>query len=165
MLRLSITIRGDSLMLEGDMALAEVVPVVRDWYAARTGDDVPLLAMTTRLSQSTDQLAAAIAADPVTTSDRSPLDTHFAHFQGETAMPPSTILADLDASVTKATTVQASAATLIRGIAGRLDAAVAKALDNGATAEQLAPVTAEVAALNASSDDLTAAVTENTPAA
>jgi len=158
--RITITIRGDSLQLEGDVALAEVLTFVREWYAART----IAADLTARLTASTDDLAAAIAAD-LTTSDRSPLDTHFAHFQGETAMPPSTILADLDASVTKATTVQASAATLIRGIAGRLDAAVAKALDNGATAEQLAPVSAEVAALNASSDDLTAAVTENTPAA
>ncbi len=37
---------------------------------------------------------------------------------------PSQILADLDAAVTKATTVEASAAVLIRGIGARVQAAV-----------------------------------------
>jgi len=46
-----------------------------------------------------------------------------------------------------------------------MQAAIDKALENGATAEQLAPVQEEVTALNTSSDDLSAAVTENTPAA
>jgi hypothetical protein len=75
------------------------------------------------------------------------------------------ILTDLDAAVTNATTVQASAAALIRGFSTRLQAAVDAALANGATAEQLAPVQAEVSALNTGAADLTAAVTENTPAA
>ena len=78
---------------------------------------------------------------------------------------PSQILTDLDAAVTAATTVEASAATLIRGIAGRVQAAVDAALVNGATATELAPVQAEADALKASSADLAAAVSENTPAA
>jgi hypothetical protein len=78
---------------------------------------------------------------------------------------PSQILTDLDAEVTRATTVAASAAALLRGVTARIEAAVAAAIANGATAEELAPVTAEVAALRASTDDLTAAVSENTPAA
>jgi hypothetical protein len=77
----------------------------------------------------------------------------------------SQILAALDAEVTRATTVAASASALLRGITTRIEAAVAAALVNGATAEELAPVQAEVDALRASSDDLTAAVSENTPAA
>ncbi len=78
---------------------------------------------------------------------------------------PSPILAALDAEVTRATTVEASAAALIRGIADRVAAAVAAALKNGATEAELAPVQAEVDALKASSDDLTAAISENTPSA
>jgi len=80
-------------------------------------------------------------------------------------MPVSDILADLDAQVTKATTVMAGAAVLIRGIGARIEAAVAAAQTNGATEAELAPITAEAAALKASADDLSAAVQENTPAA
>lgn len=79
-------------------------------------------------------------------------------------MSPSQILADLDKAVTNATTVEASAAMLIRGIGARIAAAVDQAIANGATAEELAPVNAEVDALNASATDLSAAVSENTPA-
>jgi len=80
-------------------------------------------------------------------------------------MAASQLLADLDAAVTNARTVQASAAELIRGIAARIAAAVSAAIANGATAEELAPVQAEVDALNQSAADLAAAVSENTPAA
>lgn len=73
------------------------------------------------------------------------------------------LLAALDAEVTRARTVEASAAALIRGITQRIADAVKAALANGATAEQLAPIQAEVDGLKASSDDLTAALTENTP--
>ena len=72
------------------------------------------------------------------------------------------VLAELEAAVTKATTVMGSAKTLIDGIAGRIQAAIDAALANGATAEQLAPVQGEVNALNAGSDDLGAAVEANT---
>lgn len=80
-------------------------------------------------------------------------------------MPVSPILTDLDAQVTNATTVMASASALIRGIAARVQAAVDAALANGATADQLAPVQAEADALKASATDLSAAITENTPSA
>jgi hypothetical protein len=79
-------------------------------------------------------------------------------------MPPE-ILAKLDAEVTKATTVMSSAVILIKGIAARVQTAVSAALANGATAQELAPVQAEVDALAASSTDLANAVIENTPAA
>jgi len=74
------------------------------------------------------------------------------------------VLVDLDAAVTNATTVQSGAAILIWGFATRLQAAIDAALANGATAEQLEPVKAEVTALNAGAADLAAAVAENTPA-
>ncbi len=78
-------------------------------------------------------------------------------------MPVSQLLTDLDAAITKATTVQAGAALLIRGIPTRMQAAVDAALANGATASELAPVQAEIDALTASAADLTSAIAENTP--
>lgn len=77
---------------------------------------------------------------------------------------PAPVLNDLQAAVTKMTTVAASAVTLINGIADRIKAAVDAAIANGATPEELAPVTAEVAALNSGADALAAAVSANTPA-
>jgi hypothetical protein len=77
----------------------------------------------------------------------------------------SAILTNLDAEVTKATTVMSSAVILIKGIAARVQTAVSAALANGATAQELAPVQAEADALAASSTDLANAVIENTPAA
>ncbi len=77
----------------------------------------------------------------------------------------SPILSDLATSVTNATTVMASATTLINGIAARVQAAVDQAIANGATAEELAPVQAEADALKASATDLSTAVEANTPGA
>jgi len=75
------------------------------------------------------------------------------------------ILSNLEAAVTKATTVNDSAVALINGFSQRLQDAIAAAVANGATAEELAPVQAEADALSASSDSLAAAVSANTPAA
>lgn len=71
----------------------------------------------------------------------------------------------LKAQVEASTAVDASALLLINGFADRQQAAIDAAIGNGATAEQLAPVQAEVDALKASSDALAAAVKANTPAA
>lgn len=73
-------------------------------------------------------------------------------------MAVSQILTDLDGAVTNATTVMASATTLINGIGARVQAAVDKALENGATAEQLAPVQEEIDALKTSASALAQAV-------
>lgn len=75
------------------------------------------------------------------------------------------ILDDLATAVTNATTVQAGATALITGFAARQQAAIDAALANGATATQLAPVQAEVDALNASAKTLADAVVAGTPAA
>lgn len=75
------------------------------------------------------------------------------------------VLAELEAEVGRDVTVMASATTLINGLAARIAAAVEAALANGATAEQLAPVTAEVNALHAGASDLATAVEANTPTA
>ncbi len=75
------------------------------------------------------------------------------------------VLDNLQAQVTASITVESSAKALIDGFAQRLTDAVAAAIANGATAEQLAPVQAEVDALNASSTSLAASVSANTPAA
>lgn len=74
----------------------------------------------------------------------------------------------LDALATQvkaSTDAEASAVTVLNGIAARIAAAVAAATANGATADELQPVTDEVTALKASSDALAAAVVANTPAA
>lgn len=113
--------------------------------------------LTARLALSTDDLVAAIRSS-------SHADVPTPRKRVITMAVPA-VLADLDAEVTRATTVQAGAAALIRGIAARIDAAVQLALGNGATAEELAPITAEVATLKTATDDLTAAVSEGTPAA
>ena len=75
------------------------------------------------------------------------------------------ILQSLADQVTASTTVEASAVTLINGFAQRVQDAIAKAIAGGATAEELAPVQAEVTAMKASADALAAAVTANTSAA
>lgn len=79
-------------------------------------------------------------------------------------MAAQEILDALAAQVEKNKTVEGSAAVLINGFSARLQAAVDAALANGATAEQLAPITDEVTALNSSATDLAAAVAANTPA-
>lgn len=72
------------------------------------------------------------------------------------------VLDELQTAVTNITGVVASAVALINGIAARVQSAVDAAIANGATAEQLKPVTDEVAALNASSKTLGDAVAANT---
>lgn len=74
------------------------------------------------------------------------------------------VLEELRAEIARNDEVDASAVLLIKGIADRITAAVTAAIANGATAEELAPVTEQVAALRKSSDALAAAVAENTGA-
>ncbi len=74
-------------------------------------------------------------------------------------------LSGITNAVTKATTVETSAQALIEGFAARLQSAVDAAVANGATAEQLAPVSELSVALDTESDALAAAVQANTPAA
>ena len=75
---------------------------------------------------------------------------------------PSPILAALEAEVAEATTVMASATALINGFAARVQVAVDAAIANGATEAELAPVQAEIDALNAAGESLAAAVLANT---
>lgn len=75
------------------------------------------------------------------------------------------ILQQLKDQIAANTQVEASAALLINGIAGRIQSAVDAAIENGASAEDLAPVTEEIAALQQSATALSSAVTANTPAA
>lgn len=78
---------------------------------------------------------------------------------------PNPSLDALSAQIQKATTVEASADALIRGISQRIADAVQAALANGATAEELKPVSDLGTALDAQSDTLQADITANTPAA
>lgn len=72
------------------------------------------------------------------------------------------VLDQLKAQVTKNTEVEASAVTLINGIAARIQTAVDAAIANGATAAELAPVTDEIKALSDSATALGDAVAANT---
>jgi hypothetical protein len=74
----------------------------------------------------------------------------------------SPVLESLKAAVNRETDVVTSAVTLINGIAARMQAAVDAALANGATAEELQPVTDEVNTMTANADALAAAVNANT---
>lgn len=74
---------------------------------------------------------------------------------------PAQVLTDLAAAVTKAKGAMESATTLINGIAARVQAAVDAALANGATAEELAPVSQLVTDLNTDADVLSSAVVAN----
>lgn len=74
----------------------------------------------------------------------------------------NSVLDALKSQVEKNTNVEKSAAILINGFATRVQDAVNKALANGATEAELAPVQAEVDALNSSATELAAAVDANT---
>ena len=74
-------------------------------------------------------------------------------------------ITDLTAKVTKATTVEKSAEVLINGFQAALTAAIAAAVANGATADQLQPLTDLGTEMDTESDALQAAVVANTPAA
>lgn len=77
----------------------------------------------------------------------------------------SPVIDQLTTEVTNADTVMDSATALINGFAGMLQAAVDAALANGATAEQLQPLSDLGNTLQTKSDALAAAVQANTPQA
>jgi len=79
----------------------------------------------------------------------------------ETNLLANPVLGDLTAAVSNIVGVVDSAVALINGIAARVEAAVAAALVNGATEAELAPVAAEVAALNENAAKLAEAVAAN----
>ena len=160
-MKFRLVVGGNTFEFESSsIPLSDIAPILRDWLAVVDGrddttiDDAPLRQLTAQLSRSTTALRAALqdAAQP-------------SNHRENAHMAAADVLKELDQAVTEATTVQSSAATLIRGISGRIGDAVKAAIANGATAEQLAPVQAEVDALQASSADLAAAISENTPAA
>lgn len=69
----------------------------------------------------------------------------------------------LVATVTAATTVLDSAAVYIGGVPGLISDAVSKALANGATAAELAPLTDLAATMKTKSDAVLSAIAANTP--
>jgi ABC-type transporter Mla subunit MlaD len=73
------------------------------------------------------------------------------------------VLEQLRGQVEAANGAMASATVLINGIAARVQAGIDAALANGATADELAPLTDEVNSLKNASDELSAAVQANTP--
>jgi hypothetical protein len=119
------------------------------------GSDGPMLQfLTDQLQKSSNELQIALAPYLPQLSP--------ANSKGITVNP---ILQSLADQVTATTSAEASAVTLINGIAQRIADAVAAAIAGGATAAQLQPVTDEVTALKASADALSAAIAANTPSA
>lgn len=72
------------------------------------------------------------------------------------------VIEQLRAQIARNNEVDASAVLLLNGIRDRIQNAVNEALANGATAEELAPLTAELATLEASTTALSEAVAANT---
>ena len=70
----------------------------------------------------------------------------------------SPVLDQLTQQVTNTTGVEQSAIVFINGIQAKIDAAVAAALENGATAEQLQPISDLSTAMEAQTDALAAAI-------
>ncbi len=73
------------------------------------------------------------------------------------------VIDDLVAAVAAEDTVIDSAVTFINGVPALIQTAIDKAIAGGATAAQLAPVTAVVADVTAKAAALEAALTANTP--
>lgn len=73
------------------------------------------------------------------------------------------IVDDLRLEVERNRSVDQSAITLLNGINDRIKAAVDQALANGATAEELQPLTDLQVQLKTDTDALAAAVSANTP--
>lgn len=71
------------------------------------------------------------------------------------------VIDDVVAATVKAQGAMLSATALINGFSDKLKQAIADALENGATAEELAPLSDLDDQLNASSDELAAAVAAN----
>ncbi|HJQ66356.1 MAG TPA: hypothetical protein VJ816_08265 [Gemmatimonadales bacterium] len=79
-------------------------------------------------------------------------------------MPNATLAEDIE-QVKRVRGVLQSAKLFIEGEAARLQAAIDQALANGATAEELAPLSAEVDAMEAQANEIAAAINTNpTPA-
>jgi len=78
---------------------------------------------------------------------------------------PSPVIDQVITEMTNATTVEDSAIAFINSVPQMISGAVAKAIENGATAEQLQPVADVGTQLQAKSDALQAALTANTPQA
>lgn len=75
-------------------------------------------------------------------------------------MPSATLQEDIE-QVRRTKGVIESATVLILGFAARVDAAIAQAMANGATAEELAPLSQVVDETEAAANQLAAAVAQN----
>ncbi len=124
-----------------------------DGLVTQGATDKQLAALTKQLQQSQAALQAAIA------NNQSPVFSPLTP-KGTTAMP-NPALANLQAQVASTVGIEQSAVLLITGFAQRVQDAITAAIAGGATAAELAPVQAEVDALNASATALAAAVASN----
>jgi hypothetical protein len=112
-----------------------------------------------------DLRAATSRLDEAVARNRDPHTRSTHHPQigdSMTDQSSAVLLESLRLSVASTVDVMASAKTLIDGIAGRIQAAVDAAVAKGATAEQLAPINEEIAALTGGSSDLASSVANYT---
>lgn len=64
MLKVNINIGTDLLDVEGDIQFADVLPLIKDWFAAlNNADNEQLREISARLTKSTAVLSSAEAAD------------------------------------------------------------------------------------------------------
>lgn len=154
----SVDLRGD------DITFTDTVPLVRDFLIAHLQTHKtlePLVMLIAQLTEATDELQRAVDISSYAPSGPQPDNVTFTPTPTKESlrtMPAADILAALKAAVTRSVGTSASARTLISGFSTRMSAAVAEAMANGATLEELAPITAEVAAMDAETDALAAAV-------
>ena len=115
--------------------------------------------LTRKLSVPTDRLADAVDAAGGNSRSTSGGDGMAKKMTADA----SPALVDLQAQVEKTNGVVNSAITFINGIPALIAAAVAAAIANGATAEQLAPVVALGDTMGANADALAQAIAANSP--
>lgn len=138
--------------------LVYVLDVILDWWLNGNSKDLK------DLETSTAALSAAVQRNQPRDAASVPRNgSHTQAAERDTSMNPN--IQPMHDAIAAAKTAQESAILLINGIAARIQAAKDQAVANGATEEQLAPFADEIAALNADSTALAAAVVANTPSA
>lgn len=151
---------------EQNEIIGEQIDVIARAVSPATTAEVDLL--TKKLRASTATLAAAVKDNEQPLRGGSspeggavPFSPSVSNERGSPMSSP--LLQPLQDQVTKTRTVIGSAVALINGFSDRLNDAVEKALENGATAAELQPLADLSAAMSADADALAAAITANTP--
>lgn len=130
-------------------AIAEIV--------ASSGDDARMNKAALKLQLSNERLRSVLA------SAGTAKPTHRPYLDREFLLMANQTVDSLLKQVQDATSIEESCIVFVTGVPKLISDAVAKAMENGATAEQLAPVTEAGNLLSAKSDALAAVIAANTP--